>query len=75
MHADGYRGPIISCRPNYRQRILTVKATNGRGSPTTAMLKGLKTEKNETILRILLQRINIRLQKKIVNLGKMNPKQ
>ena len=75
MHADGYWRPIISCRPNYRQRILTVKATNGTGSPKTAMLKGLKTEKNETISSILLQRINIRLQKKIVNLGKMNPKQ
>lgn len=32
-------------------------------------------QKNETISSILLQRINIRLQKKIVNLGKMNPKQ
>ena len=45
MHADGYWRPIISCRPNYRQRILTVKATNGRESPKIAMLKGLKTEK------------------------------
>lgn len=37
--------------------------------------KGLSSKKNEIILNVFLQGINIRLQKKMANLGKMNPKQ
>lgn len=37
--------------------------------------KGLSTKKNETIFNISLQGINIRLQRKMANLGEMNPKQ
>lgn len=37
--------------------------------------EGLSTKKNESILNISLRGINIRLQKKVANLGGMNPKQ
>lgn len=37
--------------------------------------KGLSTKKNESILNISLQGINIRLQREMANLEEMNPKQ
>lgn len=37
--------------------------------------EGLSTKKNESILNISLRGINIRLKKKVANLGGMNPKQ